>query len=62
MITKYQRHPTDGACVILHVSGVLSTFATSDDGTLMVENQEYRDALETASADNTHTFFGKLED
>ena len=62
MITKYQRHPTDGACVILHVSGILATFATGEDSTIMVENQAYRDALEAASADPGHSFAGKLED
>jgi hypothetical protein len=62
MITKYQRHPTDDSCVILHVSGVLATFSSSENGTLEVTNQAYRDALETASADNTHSFFGKLVD
>ena len=62
MITKYQRHPTDGACVILHVSGPLASFATSEDGTIIIDNQAYRDALEAASADAGHTFSGKLED
>lgn len=60
MITKYQRHPTDGACVVLHVTGVLASF--SEGGTIDVVNQAYRDALEAASADANHTFFGKLED
>ena len=63
MITKFQRHPTDAACVILHVSGMLASFgAASEDNTIMVENQEYRDALEAASADPQHSFAGKLED
>ena len=62
MITKYQRHPTDGSCVVLHVSGMLATFATSEDGTIEVTNQAYRDALEAASADSEHSFFGKLVD
>ena len=60
MVTKFQRHPTDGACVILHVGGVLGGIGT--DGKIEVINQAYRDALETASADNTHSFFGKLVD
>lgn len=61
MITKYQRHPTDGACVILHASGVLA-FATDGAGTILINNQGYRDALEAASADPDDPFAGKLED
>lgn len=61
MITKYQRHPTDAACVILHVSGVLGPFA-HEDGTTQVVDQEYRDALEAANVEPEHSFFGKLED
>ena len=53
MIKKFQRHPTDGACVILHVTGMLAAIATNEEGTIKVTNQAYRDALETA---------GKLED
>jgi hypothetical protein len=41
---------------------MLSTFATGEDGTITVDNQEYRDALEAASADPEHSFSGKLED
>jgi len=52
MIDKFQRHPTDPKCVILHVSGALIAAGTEDD-TIVVDNQEYRDALEAA---------GKLED
>ena len=47
MITKYQRHPVDGACVILHVNGMMASFAAAD-GTIVVNNQAYRDALEAA--------------
>lgn len=52
MITKFQRHPTDGACVILHVTGILASVSATGN-TIEITNQAYRDALEAA---------GKLED
>lgn len=53
MITKFQRHPTEPTCVILHVSGALAACLSTDDGKVIVDDQAYRDALEAA---------GKLED
>ena len=53
MIKKHQRHPTNAACVILHVEGALSMLITNDNGKIEVVDQVYRNALETASADNT---------
>lgn len=60
MIKKFQRHPTDDACVILHVVGVLAASIAKGSGTIVVTDPAYRDALETASADPNHAFFGKL--
>jgi hypothetical protein len=51
MIDKFQRHPTEADCVILHVSGIMAAFGT--DGKIEIRNQAYRDALEAA---------GKMED
>ena len=48
-ITKFQRHPTDASCVILHFEGPMFGGA----GTTDVVNQAFRAALEAA---------GKLED
>ena len=59
IITVFQRHPSDGAIVILHTDDPL---VVTNDGTVEVVNQEYRDALETASADSGHRFFEKLVD
>ena len=42
MITKYQRHPTEADCVILHVTGALA----ANGPTVIVHSQSYRDTLE----------------
>ena len=59
IITVFQRHPSDGEIVILHIDDPL---VATGDGTIEVVNQEYRDALEAASADSEHPFFEMLVD